>query len=58
MTIHIDEVQTDVQVQAEPGGAAAAAAPEPAWQQLARARQARQQLLCDDARTSALGNDD
>lgn len=57
MAIHIDEVQTDVQVQAEPAAAAAPAA-EPPWQQLARLRQLQQVLLCDDARTSACGNED
>ncbi len=57
MALHIEEVQTDVQVQREPA-AAAPPAPEPLWQQLARARQIQQQLLCDEARTHACGNDD
>ena len=57
MAIHIDEMQTDVQVQNEPAPAAPAS-PEPLWQQLARARRIQQQLLCDEARTRACGNDD
>lgn len=57
MATHIDEVQTDVQVQAEPA-AAAPPASEPLWQQLAHLRQLQQQLLCDEARTRARGNED
>lgn len=58
MQLHIDEMQTDVQVQSEPAAAATPQAAEPLWQQLARARQLQQQLLCDDARTRACGNED
>jgi hypothetical protein len=58
MALHIDEISTDVQMQDEPAGAAAPAAAEPLWQQLARLRQLQQQLLCDDTRTSACGNED
>ena len=58
MALHIDEMHTDVQVQSPPAGTAAPAAAEPPWQQLARLRQLQQQLLCDDARTSACGNED
>lgn len=57
MALHIEEMQTEVQVQHE-SAPAAPPAPEPTWQQLARARQLQQQLLCDEARTSACGNED
>ena len=58
MALQIDEVQTEVQVQRESEAAAPTPAAEPPWQQQARARQLLQQLLCDDARTRACGNDD
>ncbi len=57
MPIHIDEIQTDVQVEDRPSSAAAPA-PEPPWQQLAVLRRTLQQLLCDEARTLARGNED
>ena len=56
MTLHIDEVQTDLQVQAEPTATPPEA--DPPWQELARLRQLQRQLRCDNARTSACGNED
>lgn len=55
--IHIDEIQTEVQVEAVAADAGRHE-PEAPWQQLARLRQTQQRLLEDDARTSAWGNED
>ena len=57
MAIHIDEIQTDVQVDPTPA-AAPSAAPEPPWQKLQSLRQLQAQLQCDEARTRACGNED
>jgi hypothetical protein len=55
--IHIDEIQTEVQV--EPDAAdTGRREPEAPWQQLARLRQWQQRLRDDEARTSAWGNED
>jgi hypothetical protein len=54
--IHIDEIQTEVQVE-DPARDAERSEPDPAWLQLARWRQWQQQVLEDDARTSAWGNE-
>lgn len=56
MPIHIDEVSSDVQVEGE--RPAAAAAPQPPGQALARWRDMQQRLLRDESRTSACGNED
>lgn len=57
MAIQIDEIQTDVQVDRTPTSAAPSP-PEPPWQQLQSLRQLQAQLRCDEARTSACGNED
>ena len=57
MAIQIDEIQTDVQVDRTPTSAPSAP-PEPPWQALQRLHQLQAQLLCDEARTSACGNED
>ena len=57
MAIQIDEIQTEVQVDRTPS-AAAPPPPEPPWQQLQSLRQLQAQLLCDEARTRACGNED
>jgi hypothetical protein len=54
--IHIDEIQTEVQVEGS-DAPAQRNEPDPLWQQLARLRQLQQRLLDDDARTSAWGNE-
>lgn len=57
MPLHIDEIQTDIQVEGGEAGAAAPA-PPPVWQQLAQLRGLFDRLLDDSARTSATGNED
>ena len=57
MAIHIDEIQTDVQVDTAP---AQSAQPQPdaPGRALQRHRELQLQMLCDDSRTSAHGNED
>ena len=57
MPLHIDEIQTDVQVEASASGNPPAAA-QPVWQQLAQLRGLRDRLLDDGERTAAHGNED
>jgi|GEM_PF-6960489 len=57
MPIHIDEIQTDVQVDPAPPPADRAQ-PEPPGQAPQRHRELQAQMLCDEARTSACGNED
>ena len=57
MPIHIDEIQTDVQVDPAPPPVARAQ-PEPPGQALQRHRDLQAQMLCDEDRTRASGNDD
>ena len=57
MAIHIDEIQTDVQVDPAPSPSANPQ-PDPPGQALQRHRDLQAQMLCDEARTSAFGNED
>ena len=57
MPIHIDEIQTDVQVDPAPPPAASTQ-PDPPGQALQRHRDLQVQMLCDEDRTRASGNDD
>lgn len=57
MTIQIDEVQTEVQVDGDTGSAVPAPA-EAEWDRLAQLRGLQAQLQADAARTRACGNDD
>lgn len=57
MPVHIDEIDTQVQVDATPAAPAAAPA-EPEWQTRTRLRATLQQLLQDEQRTLARGNED
>ena len=57
MPVHIDEIDTQVQVDATPAAPAAARA-EPEWQTRTRLRATLQQLLQDEQRTLARGNED
>ena len=57
MPIHIDEIQTDVQVDPAPPPAASAP-PDPPGQALQRHRDLQAQMLCDEDRTRACGNND
>lgn len=57
MAIHIDEIQTDVQVDPAPPPAASPQ-PDPPGQALQRHRELQLRMLCDDDRTSANGNED
>lgn len=57
MPLHIDEIQTDVQLSAQEG-TPSAAEQAPAWKQLALQRCLQEQLLEEDARTCATGNHD
>ena len=57
MPIHIDEIQTEVEMQGERPAPQAAAA-EAEWQRIAALRRQLMQLLADDARTRACGNED
>lgn len=55
MPVHIDEIDTQVQVEPAPPASAPASA-EPSWQTQARLRAALQQWLTDEQRTAARGN--
>ncbi len=57
MAILIDEVQTDVQVDPAPAPPPNPQ-PDPPGQALQRHRDLQAQMLCDEARTSAFGNED
>ena len=57
MPIHIDQIQTDVQVDPAPPPAASAP-PDPPGQALQRHRDMQAQMLCDEDRTRASGNED
>ena len=57
MPIHIDEIQTDVQVNPTPPPAARAQ-PEPPGQALQRHCDMHLQMLRDEDRTRASGNED
>ena len=57
MPIHIDEIQTDVQVDPTPPPAASAQ-PDPPGQALQRHRDLQAQMLWDEDRTRASGNVD
>jgi len=58
MALHIDEILTELDVPAEPRSGGAAAPVPPAWQLTEQLRRQLAQLLADDSRTQALGNDD
>jgi hypothetical protein len=57
MPVHIDEIDTQVQVAPTPASSAAAPA-EPEWQKEARLRATLVKLLLDESRTAARGNED
>ena len=57
MPVHIDEIDTQVQVDPTPAASAAAPA-EPEWQTRTRLRATLLQLLQDEQRTLARGNED
>ena len=57
MPLLIDEIQTDVQVEASASGSPPAAT-QPVWQQLAQLRGLMDRLLDDGERTAAHGNED
>ena len=56
MTVHVDEMVSEIG--AEAPSAPQAASPAPEWQDLARQRELRAQLARDHARTAAEGFDD
>ena len=58
MPIVIDELQTDVQMDAPAPAGSAGHEPPPLWQQVAQLRMVQGTLLNDDARTLAIGNQD
>ena len=58
MPVHIESIQSDVSVEAEPAAVSTQEAGPRLWEQMDLLRQAQRKLAWDRARTSAEGFDD